>query len=324
MKTPSFWESRNAISTMLAPFSILYDIVGTLKRAQIKPTAFPIPIVCIGNLTAGGAGKTPIALHIGKKLKERNVGAFYLSRGYGGKQDGPLLVNPKKHKARDVGDEPLLLAEVLPTVIAKDRVSGARYAITKGAKIIVMDDGFQNPSIVKSLSLLVIDGQRVFGNGLMIPAGPLREQPENGFRRAHAIVVLNRSTRVPPLPADRPVLYARSEPQFADSLKGKKVIPFCGIAYPDKFFDSVISTGAQIVEKAAFGDHYQYSKMDIQKLLFKAYIADAMLITTAKDAVRLPAELRDCIAVLDMTVEFESPAMLDILIDYILKPDETP
>lgn len=322
MKTPAFWETRNAISSLLSPFSILYDIISTLKQGQVTPIKFPIPVFCIGNLTAGGAGKTPLALYLGQKLKERNVNAFFLSRGYGGKFTGPVLVNPKKHQAGDVGDEPLLLAEVLPTVIAKNRAQGAQFAVAKGAQAIIMDDGFQNRSIVKSLSLLVIDGQRVFGNGLLIPAGPLREYPERGYKRAHAIIVMNRSTRVPPLPSDRPVLYARSEPQIGDALKGKKVLAFCGIAYPDKFFDTVLASGAQMVEKVAFADHYQYTKRDIQKLLFKAYIADAMLITTAKDAVRLPTEFKDCVAVLDMAVVFDNPAMFDTIIDYILKSDE--
>lgn len=325
MKTPGFWYKESALSRLLQPVSLLYDIISTLKRAQAKPAGFPIPVICVGNLTAGGSGKTPVALYIGKLLKNKNAGAFFVSRGYGGKLKGPVLVNPKKHTSSEVGDEPLLLAEVLPTVIAKDRVAGIRLAISKGAKAVVLDDGFQNPSVIKTLSLLVIDGERVFGNGMLIPAGPLRERPEAGFKRAHAIIVLNRSTRVPPLPADRPVFNARTVAQNTEALKGRKVIAFCGIAHPDKLFGTVAGAGANIVETIAFPDHHPYSPIDVKKLLFKSYIEEAVLITTSKDVVRLPQKLRDCVAVVDIAVEFENPAMFESVIDYILKPpDKTP
>lgn len=322
MKTPQFWSTRGTLAKLLLPISILYDIVSTMKRAQVKPNGFPVPVICVGNLIAGGSGKTPVALYIGRMLKSKNVNAFYVSRGYGGKFKGPVLVNPKKHSAREAGDEPLLLSEVLPTVVSKDRVAGVRYALSKGAKAIVLDDGLQNPSVVKSLALLVIDGQNVFGNGYLIPAGPLRERPENGYKRAHAIIVLNRSTRVPPLPSDRPALNARTFPQNAEAFKGRKVIAFCGIAYPDKFFATLSSAGAQLVEKIPFADHYPYSMMDMQKLLFKGHIADAVLVTTAKDAVRIPAKYRDCVAVLDIGIEFENPAMMENIIDYIMNPPQ--
>jgi len=322
MKTPSFWSSKTFLSTLLVPVSIIYDMIGTLSRAKIRPAAFPVPIICIGNLTAGGAGKTPVALYIGERLKAKNINAYFLSRGYGGRLEGPVLVKPEKHKAADVGDEPLLLAELLPTVVAKDRVSGANYAITKGAKAIIMDDGFQNRSIIKSLSLLVIDGFRGFGNGRLIPAGPLRERPEDGFKRAHAVIVINRTTTLPKLPTDRPAFFARTYPKDAANFKGKKLFAFCGIAYPQKFFEMLRTTGAKVVEEIAFADHYQYTALDLRKLLLKSYVEDALLITTSKDYARLPEQFRDSVAVMELGIEFENPAIFDSVLDYIVKPNE--
>ena len=318
MKTPAFWSSKTFLSTLLIPISILYDMAGTLSRARIKPVAFHIPIICVGNLTAGGAGKTPIALYIGERLKAKNIDAYFLSRGYGGKLEGPLLVKPGKHKATDVGDEPLLLAELLPTVVAKDRVSGANYAITKGAKALIMDDGFQNRSVVKNLSLLIVDGMRGFGNGRMIPAGPLRERPEEGYKRAHAVIVMNRTTTLPKLPADRPVFFARTHPKDAANFKGKKIFAFCGIAYPQKFFEMLRTTGAKVVAEQAFADHYQYTALDLRKLLLKSYVEDAVLVTTTKDYARLPEQFRDSVAVMELGIELENPAMFDSVLDYIV------
>ena len=317
MKTPGFWSERSWISTLLIPFSILYEMVSVLSRAKIRPVAFPVPIICIGNLTAGGAGKTPVALYVGNRLKAKNIDAFFLSRGYGGKLEGPVLVNPDKHTAKDVGDEPLLLAQTLPTVVAKDRVGGVNYAITKGAKVIIMDDGFQNRSVVKNLSLLVVDGLRGFGNGRLIPAGPLRERPEDGFKRAHAIIVMNRTTVLPKLPDNRPAFFARTYAKDTAAFKGKKLFAFCGIAYPQKFFEMLRTTGAKVVEEVAFSDHYQYTPLDMRKLLLRSYVHESILVTTAKDFVRVPERFRDSVAVMEMDVEFEEPMIFDSVLDYI-------
>lgn len=317
MKTPKFWSSRGWISTVLVPVSIMYDMVNTLKHSKVKAVRFPVPIICVGNLSAGGAGKTPTALYIGGRLKAKGINAFFLSRGYGGRLDGPVLVKPKKHKAADVGDEPLLLAELLPTVIAKDRVSGANYAITKGATAIIMDDGFQNRSIVKNLSLLVIDGLRGFGNGRLIPAGPLRERPTDGFKRAHAVIVINKTTVLPQLPKDRPAFFARTYAKDISLFKGKKIFAFCGIAYPEKFFEMLRATGARVVKEVAFADHHPYTPLDIRKLLLESYIEEAVLVTTAKDYVRLPDRFKESVAVLDMGIEFEDPLIFDSVLDYI-------
>ena len=320
MKTPAFWNEHNTLSNLLVPLSYLYQWIGKIRYIYIKPARFPIPVVCIGNVTAGGSGKTPVALHVGTLLKKRGYNAYYLSRGYGGILDGPVVVDPKKHSAKDVGDEPLLLAQTLPTIVSKDRVAGARLALQKGAALIIMDDGFQNPSIAKSLSLVIIDGKIGFGNGRLIPAGPLREPPQESFKRAHAAIILNRSTAVPALPKGMMALYGKTQLKDADFLQGKKIFAFCGLAYPNKFFDMLRSSGAKVVGTESFADHHYFSQKDMNKLLAQSLSGDAALVTTAKDAVRIPPEFRECVAVIDMEIVFDDQVMLDGIISYMINP----
>lgn len=319
MKTPSFWQTRNPFSDLLLPASALYGNLGTLSRMGMKPLALPIPVICVGNLTAGGAGKTPVAMALGQMLRDRNIAAFFLSKGYGGSTLGPTLVNHHLHTARNVGDEPLLLAGVLPTVVARDRKEGALFAFNQGARAIIMDDGFQNPSLKKTLSLLVIDGTSGLGNGRLIPAGPLRETPEAGFRRADAVIVVNPTSSASFLPTHIPVLNAFTEPApSAQSLKGKSVVAFCGLAYPQKFFTTLQSLGAQILETAEFPDHHLYKHSEIKKLSALARTRRAVLVTTAKDAVRLSTEMRPLVTVVDISLHFEKPHEMHAILDKAL------
>lgn len=320
MKTPAFWSERGWISNALLPLAWLFELVGYLKQAYIKPSKFPIPVVCIGNITAGGAGKTPVALHIGAMLQEQEAGAFFLTRGYGGTLRGPIRVNPSKHTAQLVGDEPLLLAQVLPTIVARNRVEGARFAMQQGARMIVMDDGLQNPWIAKTVSLVVMDGKIGFGNGRLLPAGPLRERPRTALKRAHAVIVINRSTSIPPMPKSLLVLTARSQLVQPEFLKGKKIFAFCGLAYPQKFFDMLTATGAKISGTQAFADHYPYQAHDMNRLLAQSIPYDAALITTRKDYVRIPEAFKECVAVVDMELTFDDPLLLAGLVNYMMNP----
>lgn len=323
MKTPAFWNTKNTFSTLLMPVAWAYDIVSTLKRQSIRSATLQIPVICVGNITVGGAGKTPVALHLGKLLKTRGINAFYLTRGYGGKLKGPALVNAQKHSAALVGDEPLLLAGILPTVVAKDRLAGALYAMQKGAQAIIMDDGFQNPSINKSLSFLVIDGHAGVGNGQLFPAGPLREPLMQALNRTHAVIAINRTTRIPTLPENKPVLQARTQPAAdAPNIRGKKLFAFSGLAYPQKFFDTLSAQGALLAGAESFADHYAYTRSDIRKLMARANREGATLITTAKDAVRLPPEMHGGVAVYPIELVFENEAMLDVILDFIFKKNE--
>ncbi len=318
MKAPRFWGSKNLLSTCLIPFSLIYLLGRKIHCCIIKPEKLPIPVICVGNLTVGGAGKTPVALHIGGILKNKNIKAFFISRGYGGKETGPLLVDNEKHSAKDVGDEPLLLAQILPTIIAKNRLSAARFAIANGAQAIIMDDGFQNPSLVKDLSLIVVDRRLSFGNERALPAGPLREKISQGLKRADAVVIINPANFMPTALPDIPFLLARSRPQPSMlALKGKRIIAFCGIAVPQKFYYMLSASGAEIIEKVSFPDHYYYKKSDLELLHKKSREQNAVLVTTSKDAARLAKDFKQetgDIAIAEMSLVFDNENKLEELI----------
>lgn len=320
MKTPAFWSDKNVVSTLLLPAAWVYDALGRLNRRAIRPIALPVPVICIGNLTAGGAGKTPVALHIGAWCRRQHIQAFFLSRGYGGSLAGPVWVDAKKHTSKEVGDEALLLAQILPTVIAKDRRAGARLALSLGAQAIIMDDGFQNPSLAKTLSLLVVDGFSLFGNNRVIPAGPLRERVGKGIKRADAVLIIHRPGHVPEALKSKPLLFASVMPNMTPgSLAGKKYVAFCGIANPQKFFGTLSKLGAELMESVSFPDHYAYQPRDMEHLVQKAKKHGVPLITTAKDAVRIPPALRPDVTVLDIRLAFEEPGMLDTLLMQALR-----
>ena len=318
MKTPAFWNTRSWRAYALWPFSTLYEMVYIMKRALTVQVRLSVPVICIGNVTAGGSGTTPVALHLGKLLKEKNVNAFYISRGYGGKVRVPTLVNPETHKSFEVGDEPLLLAEMLPTVVGKDRIAAARMAIRKGAKLLIFDDGFQNKKFFKDFSILVIDGVFAFGNRFLLPAGPLRERPELAFTRAHSIVVVNPQTLLPPLPADKPILFARTKVVgLAEKLYKQKAVAFCGIAFPEKFKNTLLQLGANIVEFKAFADHAYYRHETLMPLAEIASKEKAYMVSTRKDFVRLPRGFKDKVVVVDIELEFSQPDILAAHVDYM-------
>lgn len=321
MKTPDFWYSseKSIRSLMLIPVAMIYDIISTLKRSYATPKKLPIPVICVGNVVAGGAGKTPVSLHIGQMLSDKGMKACFLSRGYGGSiKDRAILVNPEKHTAAMVGDEPLLLAQVLPTIVCPDRVLGAQLAIKKGAEVIVMDDGYQNPSLEKNLSILVIDGQRIYGNGRLIPAGPLRERPTSAMARAHMVVVMNRTDQVPTMPDEKAVYYATTKLQNSELFKGKKIYAFCGIANPEKFFAMLSATGANIIGTKAFEDHHPYSIAELNALLNAANEEKAVLVTTAKDMARIPKDVHECMIAAELALNFDNEGSLSYVLDYVL------
>lgn len=319
MKAPRFWQSKNIISTLLLPFSWIYYAISKINYARIIPITLPIPVICVGNLTVGGAGKTPVALHIGELLKKKNINAFFVSRGYGGNQKSALRVDVEKHSAQQVGDEPLLLAQILPTIVGKNRVEAAQLAIAQGAKIIVMDDGFQNPSLTKNLSFIVVDRRLSFGNERLLPAGPLREKVASGLKRANAIVIINPANFMPTSLPNIPFLLARSHPKPSmTALNGKKIIAFCGIAIPHKFYYMLKNAGAEIVEKISFADHYYYKQKDLLLLHKKAKEHDALLVTTSKDVARMAKDFKEeikDIRAAEMELVFENQDKLETLIE---------
>lgn len=320
MRAPEFWDRRDdgLAAAVLAPVGHLYGFSVQARFALARPERVPVPVLCVGNLVVGGAGKTPVALSLGARLKERGLSAHYLSRGYGGAAAGPTRVDPARHGCRDVGDEALLLTRIAPTWVAADRVTGARAAVAAGAHAIIMDDGFQNPSLAKDVSLVVVDGGYGFGNGRVMPAGPLREPLARGLARARAVVIVGddrtgvRDRIVAAGFATLPVLGARIVPgPEAEALTGRKVIAFAGIGRPAKFFATVRSVGAKVVAAHAFPDHHIFPAGELRRLRSEADGAGAVLVTTAKDAARLPESERGTIQVLTITLSWDDEAALD-------------
>jgi len=319
MRTPDFWNSKNPIASLLLPAAWLYDLGRRFRVRKAAPVSLPIPVICVGNVTAGGAGKTPVTMHIGKLLKAEGVQAFFLSRGYGGSLEDPVRVKQAVHTSGEVGDEPLMLAEILPTVVAKDRLAGARYAMELGAELIVMDDGLQNLSLTKALSIIVVDGTRGFGNGYMLPAGPLREPPSEALSKADAVVVINPTDDIS-VPQAKQILTASTSPVYAGFVKDKRWMAFCGIAYPDKFFATLHNLGGHVMGKRVFADHHPYSPQDIASLRKQAATLGAGLITTAKDIVRIAVPNRTGISVVNIAIQFDDEPALAALISRARTP----
>jgi tetraacyldisaccharide 4'-kinase len=288
---------------------------------MVRPVSVPVPVLCVGNLVTGGAGKTPVVLALLDDLRARGETPHALTRGYGGREAGPLRVDPARHDAVRVGDEALLLVRAAPTWLSRDRPAGAKAAVAAGASIVVMDDGFQNPSLEMDLSVLVVDGAYGFGNGRVVPAGPLREPLARGLARADAVVVIGdaKADLEQSLGSGRPILQADLAPAGgAESLRGRKFVAFAGIGRPEKFFASLRDQGAELAETHGFADHHTYRPDEVDKLLARAQVLGATLVTTEKDAVRLsPGQLSE-IQVLAVKLAWRDPAAIDRLLQPLL------
>ena len=296
LEAPFWWYRRKGVlASALAPLGRLYGRVAETRFAQGEPYRSPLPVICIGNFTAGGGGKTPTAIAVAKLLAELGAKPAFLTRGYGGTSKGPIQVKDD-HSADEVGDEPLLLAAAAPTFVSVDRAAGAQAIEATEASAIVMDDGFQNPSLAKDLSLIVVDGVAGIGNGLVMPAGPLRAPLEAQLSRADALVVIGDGGNAADLieaftRQGKTVLKARMVPrQDKRWLSVLPVIGFAGIARPEKFFATLRNNGARLIDTRAYPDHYRYSERQAKSLLKEAKDYNAMLVTTEKDFVRLPDE----------------------------------
>lgn len=309
----------------LSPLGFVVEEACQLRYALVRPVRVDVPVICVGNLTVGGAGKTPVAIALAERLRAAGLAAHFLSRGYGGSERGTLKVEPGRHDARAVGDEALLLARTAPTWIARSRPAGARAAAAAGAQAIVMDDGFQNPWLYKDLSLIVIDGDAGFGNGLVMPAGPLRETPEEGLLRADAIVLIGEDAtgalercQDPELP----LLKAELVPEPGqEGLRGASLAAFAGIGNPRKFFKTLEAMGCRLLARRAFPDHHAYGEAEIERLVAEAGALGAQVVTTEKDAVRLPPRFRDAVVTLKVTLRWENEALLDSVLRPVLKAD---
>jgi tetraacyldisaccharide 4'-kinase len=320
-RAPEFWRHDGWLARALSPVSVIAAAV-TARRIARPGWRAPIPVICCGNVTVGGAGKTTLALDIVERLIARGRAAHVLLRGYGGAIHGPHSVSPDDPVSR-VGDEALLLARLAPTWVGADRAASARAAVAAGAGALVLDDGLQNPTLRKDLSLLVVDGATGFGNERVLPAGPLREPINAAAARCQAAVLIGadatgamaRLTLGSPQP-NLPVLRARlvQGPEI-ESLIGQDAIAFAGIAWPEKFFAPLAAAGVHLVARAPFPDHHMFTRRELDDLLQRAARLHARLTTTPKDWVRLPPDVRQHVTVVDVRLVWEDPAEIERLLE---------
>jgi tetraacyldisaccharide 4'-kinase len=332
LATPRWWYVRSGapapvIRALLRPLSWAWAAATARRIARTVPADPGAPVICVGNLTVGGAGKTPVTMAILERLQARGVAGHALSRGYGGGEAGPLRVDPARHTAAEVGDEPLMMARTVPAWIARDRAAGARAAAQAGAPLVVMDDGHQNPGVKKALSLVVVDGETrdgewPFGDGAVFPAGPMREPLAEGLARADAVVLMMPLDLAAPdaelvaLFGAKPVLVARLAPAAAPPAGPQ--LGFAGVAKPWKVERSLKAAGCQLVDFAGFADHAPYTQERLNALARLAERYGAGLVTTEKDWVRLPAAWRQRVAAWPVRARFDDEAALDRLLDQAL------
>ncbi len=323
LRAPEFWwRPQGLLALSLAPLAVLYGWVAAARMKRVGEK-INVPVICIGNLIAGGAGKTPTAIALAKALQALGKNPVFLSRGYGGRLAGPLVVDRATHSSKDVGDEPLLLAKIAPTIIAQDRLAGARFAAGHG-DIIIMDDGFQNPAVHKDCSIVVVDTGQLIGNGWCLPAGPLRAPMKAQWAKADLCVLIGEDhddteafiNQIP-----MPVYRGRLVPEAsqANALKALNVFAFAGIGRPDKFFNTLEEAGAVLAEKRSYADHYRYTADDIASIISEASAKLLIPVTTAKDAVKIAEVSSDAlntIRVVDVRLHIED---MDELISTVIK-----
>ena len=322
MREPRFWHGASSVqSNLLKPLAALYGAVAA-RRMQREGMHAGVPVICVGNYHVGGAGKTPTVLALAKLLRDLGETPVVLSRGYGGKLRGPVKVDPSRHAAADVGDEPLMLAATLPVVVSRQRADGVPMARSLAASVILMDDGFQSPAVAKDASLIVIDAGRGLGNGQVFPAGPLRAPLKPQLARTDALIIVGNGTAAEAVAAgiaaqDRPVLRAHLVPDEAsvNSLRGRRVLAFAGIGDPARFFNTLQASGVEVVRSRAFADHHAFSNAEIESLIAEAGRDALTLVTTEKDLARLWSggglpDWAKQIVPFAVTLEFEDAARL--------------
>ena len=327
MKAPAFWTKRRPtlLARLLQPVGSLYGRT-TARRMRGPSERAGAPTICVGNFVAGGAGKTPAALALGRMLIGNGRRVAFLSRGYGGAERvEPLMVDASAHTAAVVGDEPLLLAKVAPCWVGTDRVRSARSAVEAGANALVLDDGLQNPALVKDLAFSVVDGETGLGNGLCVPAGPLRAPVSAQLPFVRALIVLGGEeaalSAIASSAPGKPLIRASLEPDAlaAAPLIGREVVAFAGIARPEKFYATLRRVGAQIVMTRDFADHHPYTLREIEALIEEAGRRNALLATTEKDAIRLGARYARAVMTLPVTLRFEEPGVVQRMLRQALR-----
>lgn len=325
MQPPAFWQNPKSdpglLARLLSPLAALWAFAGKRRLQQGKWEKLPVPVICVGNVNIGGTGKTPTVIALVGHLKKRGFNPHVVSRGYGGSMAGPVRVNERVHKASEVGDEPILISSFCPVWVARDRAAGGRAAVGAGADIVVLDDGFQNPGLVKDVSLIVVDAVTGFGNERVFPAGPLREPLKTGLGRADALVVIGsdparqRFGETWPVRPDLPIAFGALDPlEMGIDWRGHKVFAFAGIGRPEKFFATLRGLGADILHSEALSDHQPLTRRLLERLESDAFFKGAQLVTTEKDAVRLPEDFRFKVLTLAVRLELADWTPIDRLL----------
>ena len=320
---PEFWNRRGIVAWLLMPLSMIYAMLSSIRHLLARAYHSALPVICIGNITVGGTGKTPLVSVICKLLSQNGIKPVILSRGYGGRLKGPVICDPALHDASDIGDEALMLSDEFTVVVASDRTIGAQFIERQtDADLIIMDDGMQNPWLAQDIKIAVFDGQRGIQNGMLFPSGPLRQTVKSALPLLDFVIFngADDTNLLQKFPAELPYLKGRLEPDHTQiaSLDDKPVMAFAGIGNPGRFFRMLETLGVDLVKHSAFADHHPYRAVDMDRLFSDAQNFGAELVTTQKDWIRLPSEWRERVSVISVTMQFETDDFARLR-DHIIK-----